>query len=106
MTAMTTTPVNNRLTCSMAAWALDTSTNRSELQFGQSSQPSPLLVRRTAAPETMMIESEISAPTEIWRYRGALMTTLGRLPMQPGPVASYAPNSERRAGQVQLPRLM
>ena len=35
-------PLNSRFTCSMAVWSIDTSTNDSSLQFGQSSQPSPL----------------------------------------------------------------
>ena len=39
MTATATSPVNNRLTCSMAACVDETSTSRSSLQFGQSSQP-------------------------------------------------------------------
>ena len=59
--------MNSRLTCSIAEWALETSTNRSELQFGQSSQPRPLLVNRTAAPETMITESDTNDPTAIWR---------------------------------------
>ena len=36
------TPLISRLICSMAVCPLDTSTNDCALQFGQSSQPSPL----------------------------------------------------------------
>ncbi len=50
---MPTRPLTRRLICSMAAWPLDTSMNRSLLQFGQSSQPRPLPVSRTMAPATV-----------------------------------------------------
>ena len=62
ITATATRPVNSRLTCSMAAWFDDTSTSRSSLQFGQSSQPSPDPVRRTAAP---VITMAMSSPRAI-----------------------------------------
>jgi hypothetical protein len=39
----------------------DTSMNFSSLQFGQSEQPSPEPVRRTAAPVTTMMHSEARA---------------------------------------------
>ena len=54
ITATATTPVNSRLTCSMAAWFDDTSMSCSSLQLGQSTQPSPEPVRRTAAPVMTM----------------------------------------------------
>ena len=57
MTASATSPVNSRLTCSMAEWFDDTSTKRWSLQFGQSSHPRPEPVRRTAAPDTTMVIS-------------------------------------------------
>ncbi len=43
---------NSRLTCSMAAWPVDTSMKLVLLQFGQSSHPRPLPVSRTAPPAT------------------------------------------------------
>ena len=52
MTPAATTPVKSRFTCSIAACPDDTSTRRSSLQFGQSSQPRPDPVNRTAAPVT------------------------------------------------------
>ena len=50
-------PENRRLSCSIASCFVPTATKLSALQFGQSSQPSPESVRRTAAPVTMMIAS-------------------------------------------------
>jgi len=58
MTATDTTPVNNRLICSTAAWVLDTSMILSSLHRGQSEQPSPESVRRTSAPVTTMAASD------------------------------------------------
>ena len=49
---MHTRNVNSRLICSMAACFDETSTTVSSLQFGQSSQPRPEPVSRTAAPVT------------------------------------------------------
>jgi pimeloyl-ACP methyl ester carboxylesterase len=45
------------LSCSIAAWCVDTSTSFVELQFGQSAQPSPEFVSRTIAPLTMIATS-------------------------------------------------
>ena len=58
MTATATSPVNRRLTCSIAACVDETSTSRSSLQFGQSSQPRPEPVSRTAAPVTTMHDQQ------------------------------------------------
>ncbi|MEZ5295634.1 MAG: hypothetical protein R2697_04985 [Ilumatobacteraceae bacterium] len=67
MTATPTMPVNRRFTCSIAACFDDTSMSDWELQFGQSSHPSPLFVRRTAAPVTMIADNATSAPIAIVR---------------------------------------
>ena len=53
--------------------------NRSSLQLGQSSQPSPDPVRRTAAPVTTITISNASATTVMTRYRSGEIRTLRRL---------------------------
>ena len=53
--------------------------SRSSLHWGQSSQPSPDPVSRTAAPVTTMTIRATSAPTVIARYRPGLMVTRPRL---------------------------
>jgi len=54
ITLAATTPVKRRFNCSIAACGDDTSTNRSSLHAGQSTQPSPEPVRRTSEPVTMI----------------------------------------------------
>ena len=68
ITAIDTTPVSMRLMNS--TWALNChgATNRSRSQVGQSLQPSPDPVRRTAAPVTTMAQSAHRATTQIRRY--------------------------------------
>ena len=63
----------------MAAWPLDTSISRSSLQFGQSSQPRPDPVNRTAAPLITMAMSRPSATTVTCRYRCGVIRTPMRL---------------------------
>ena len=64
---MPTRPLTSRLICSMAACPLDTSMKRSLLQFGQSSQPRPLPVRRTTAPATVKKHTPATVRIAIWR---------------------------------------
>ena len=66
MTAIATTPVKRRFTCSIAPWVLDTSTKLLRLHSGQSGQPRPEPVRRTSAPVTM-ITARASAASRVRR---------------------------------------
>ena len=50
-------PEKMRLSCSIAAWCVDTSTTLVALHAGQSAQPRPEFVSRTAAPLTMIATS-------------------------------------------------
>ncbi len=68
MTARLTSPVNRRLSCSMAACGDDTSMNLVLLHAGQSAHPNPDPVRRTAAPVTMIAQIASRAPTVTARY--------------------------------------
>jgi len=63
-----TTPVNSLLTCSTAPCGVETSTNFWSLQFGQSAQPRPEPVRRTAAPVTTIRHTATSAAMQTLRY--------------------------------------
>ncbi len=54
MTARDTAPVTTRFPNSMTAWYCQGATTWLRAQVGQSGQPSPEPVRRTAAPVTMM----------------------------------------------------
>ena len=72
-------PLSNRFSCSMAAWPVDTSMNRSLLQFGQSSQPSPLPVRRTTAPATVSRQTPATVTIANWRNRRSGSEYLGRV---------------------------
>ncbi len=67
-TAITTMPVNRRLTCSIAPCPVDTSTKCCRLQFGQSAQPRPESVRRTSAPVTTMTHRKTSAASVTFWY--------------------------------------
>ena len=69
ITLAATTPVNNRLTCSIAACGLETSTKRLSLHAGQSTQPRPEPVSRTNEPVMMMTYNEAKATQAITRYR-------------------------------------
>jgi hypothetical protein len=71
-TATVTIALKSRFTCSIAACFDDTSTNVVSLQLGQSSHPSPLLVRRTAAPATITTTNAASEATAICRYRAGV----------------------------------
>ena len=69
MTASDTRPVTTRFANSMFAW---TDRDAPEVrwpfvQFGQSGQPSPEPVSRTAAPVTMIAARRIAATRVIWR---------------------------------------
>ena len=98
ITATATTPVNSRLICSIAACFDDTSISRSLEQFGQSSQPSPLFVSRTAAPVTMITANATNAPMVIWRYRAARSSCSDQATGQP----NGAPRaSSRRRGDTE-----
>ena len=57
ITAMATTPVKSRFTNSTRAWYSRSATKRSSEQVGQSSQPRPDPVRRTATPVTTIAAS-------------------------------------------------
>jgi hypothetical protein len=59
--------VKSRLTCSIAAWWDETSISLEALQLGQSSQPRPDPVRRTAAPVITMAINNPSATAVISR---------------------------------------
>ena len=72
MTMTVTRPVNKRLICSMAPWVVETSMNFSELQRGQSEQPKPEPVRRTAAPLTTMTHNKIRAKRVTQMYPAGL----------------------------------
>jgi hypothetical protein len=55
------------LTCSIAAWRVETSMNFALLHAGQSAHPRPDPVRRTAAPVTMIAMRANSAAIVIVR---------------------------------------
>ena len=61
MTATDTRPVTVRFTNSTMAWYSSGATTRLSAHVGQSGQPRPDPVRRTAAPDTMMKASATSA---------------------------------------------
>ena len=65
------TPLSNRLACSIAVCPDDTSTKRSALQFGQSSQPNPLPVSRTAPPATTSTQMPTVVIIASRRYRSS-----------------------------------
>ena len=67
MTAIDTTPVNTRFTNSTIGFSSSGATSRPSLQFGQSVQPRPEPVRRTAAPVTMITPSDTRA-TSVMRW--------------------------------------
>ena len=58
---MDTTPVNRRFTNSTMGWNSNSATNWSCSQVGQSEQPRPDPVSRTAAPLTTMVARARSA---------------------------------------------
>ncbi len=67
MTATETSPVIDRFTNSTMAWYSQGATTRSRAHVGQSGQPRPDPVRRTAPPVTMMKARAAAARSVIRR---------------------------------------
>ena len=90
------TPLSSRFTCSIAACPVDTSMNRSLLQFGQSSQPSPLPVSRTIAPATVSRHTPATVTIAIWRNRRSDSVNRGRV----GVSSPYRPQDTTSVARV------
>ena len=78
-TATATTPVKSRFTNSTRAWYSRSGTNRSSVQAGQSEQPSPDPVRRTAVPVTTMAASDHRANRVSREYAAGATPRIVRL---------------------------
>src|SRR5262249_21767020 len=79
-TARPTTNVNNLLICSIAECCEETSTRLESLQFGQSLQPRPEPLNRTAAPVTTITPTRTRAATQIlWNSSGVKPSERTRL---------------------------